>query len=102
MLSAGRGDVSENGMQDRATDRSQELIGYIRAKTNRLLEVMGTVPLNPEELDDATLLAVDPIGIVTDSFEQVLEHLQKTNSELAATRDELQAIFDSRGRYCGG
>jgi len=97
LLSAGRGDVSENGMQDRATDRSQELIGYIRAKTNRLLEVMGTVPLNPEELDDATLLAVDPIGIVTDSFEQVLEHLQKTNSELAATRDELQAIFDSAG-----
>ena len=76
---------------------NQELISYIRAKTNRLLEVMGTVPLNAEELDDASLLAVDPIGIVTDSFEQVLEHLHKTNHDLSATRDELQAIFDSAG-----
>jgi len=78
-------------------ERNQELITYIRAKTNRLLEVMGTVPLNPEELDDTTLLAVDPIGIVTDSFEQVLEHLHRTNAELTATHDELQAIFDSTG-----
>lgn len=78
-------------------ERNQELSGYIRAKTNRLLEVMGTVPLNHEELDDSTLLVVDPIGIVTDSFEQVLENLQRTNHDLSATRDELQAIFDSAG-----
>lgn len=89
--------MNKDEVQDTLQDRSQELISYIRTKTNRLLEVMGTIPLNPEELDDATLLALDPIGIVTDSFAQVLEHLQYTNSELASTKDELQAIFDSAG-----
>jgi diguanylate cyclase (GGDEF)-like protein len=68
----------------------QQLVAYIREKTNRLLEVMGTVPLNPDELDDSTLLSVDPIGIVTESFDQVFEHLH-------ATRNELQAVFDSAG-----
>lgn len=68
----------------------QQLVDYIREKTNRLLEVMGTVRLNPDELDDSTLLSVDPIGIVTESFEQVFEHLH-------ATRNELQAVFDSAG-----
>jgi len=77
--------------------KNQELVSYIRAKTDRLLQVMGTVPLNPDELDDETLLSVDPIGIVTESFEQILEHLHKTNSDLGATRDELQAVFDSVG-----
>jgi diguanylate cyclase (GGDEF)-like protein len=77
--------------------KNQELVQYIRAKTNRLLQVMGTVPLNPDELDDETLLTVDPIGIVTEAFEQVLEHLHTTNSDLSATRDELQAVFDSVG-----
>ncbi len=77
--------------------KNSALIGYIRAKTDHLLKVMGTVPLKQEELDDDTLLAVDPIGIVTEAFEQVLEHLHKTNHELTATRDELQAIFDSAG-----
>ena len=67
-----------------------ELLQYIRAKTDRMLQVMGTVPLDPRELDDETLLAVDPIGIVADAFEQVLENLQ-------STKDELQAIFDSAG-----
>jgi len=70
--------------------RNLELIKYIRAKTDRMLQVMGTVPLNPEELDDETLLTVDPIGIVADAFEQVLENLQ-------STKDELQAVFDSAG-----
>lgn len=82
---------------DTLQKRNLELIRYIRAKTDRLLEVMGTVPLNPEELDDDTLLAVDPIGIVTESFTQILEHLHETNEDLTATRDELQAIFDSAG-----
>lgn len=77
--------------------KNQELVQYIRTKTDRLLQVMGTVPLNPDELDDETLLAVDPIGIVTEAFEQVLEHLHTTNSDLSNTRDELQAVFDSVG-----
>lgn len=77
--------------------KNQELIGYIRVKTDRLLQVMGTVPLNPEELDDDTLLTLDPIGIVSDSFEQVLEYLHCLNHDLVVTRDELQAVFDSAG-----
>ncbi len=41
---------------------------YIRQKVNQLLTVMGTAELKPEELDDATLIELDPIGIVSDSF----------------------------------
>lgn len=77
--------------------KNSELISYIRAKTDHLLRVMGTVPLKQEELDDETLLSVDPIGIVADAFEQVLSHLHQTNHDLTATRDELQAVFDSAG-----
>jgi prefoldin subunit 5 len=48
--------------------RDQDLRLYIREKTDQLLKVMGTLPLQPEELDDETLINVDPIGIVTESF----------------------------------
>lgn len=68
---------------------------YIRAKVNQLLTVMGTLPLDPEELDDATLIALDPIGIVAESFRQVLSHLQETNEALLFARDEVQQILDS-------
>ena len=75
----------------------QQLRDYIRAKTNQLLSVMGTLTLKPEELDDETLLTVDPIGIVSDSFTQVLEHLQETNENLKLAKEEIQIIFDSAG-----
>ncbi len=77
--------------------RNSELISYIRTKTDRLLQVMGTVPLKSEELDDDTLITLDPIGIVTEAFEQVLDHLKDLNRDLTATRDELRAVFDSAG-----
>ena len=77
--------------------RVADLIRYIRSKTDRLLQVMGTVPLDPAELDDDTLLSIDPIGIVTDAFAQVLEHQNSTNRMLLETRNELQAVFDSAG-----
>ncbi|MBI5017093.1 MAG: PAS domain S-box protein [Deltaproteobacteria bacterium] len=70
---------------------------YIREKTNQLLGVMGTVPLRPEELDDHTLLDLDPIGIVSDAFTQVLSHLHDTNAWLRAAHDEIAAIFRSVG-----
>ena len=94
---ADNGAVEGSGTVEKLQAKNLELAQYIRAKTDRLLQVMGTVPLNPSELDDETLLSVDPIGIVTESFEQVLEHLHKTNSDLSNTRDELQAVFDSVG-----
>ncbi|SHI56016.1 PAS domain S-box-containing protein/diguanylate cyclase (GGDEF) domain-containing protein [Malonomonas rubra DSM 5091] len=78
-------------------EQDQELRLYIREKTDQLLNVIGTLPLKPEELDDETLISVDPIGIVSESFTQVLEHLQETNVSLALARDELQAIFNSAG-----
>lgn len=70
---------------------------YIRAKVNQLLQVMGSSPLKPEELDDETLVELDPIGIIAAAFEQVLAHLKETNRELTIVHDQLQAIFDATG-----
>ena len=71
--------------------------GYIRSSVNRLLTVMGTVPLAADELDDASLLDLDPVGIITTSFEQVLDHLHETNDSLRLANDDLKAVFDSVG-----
>ena len=46
----------------------KELITYIRAKTDQLLQVMGTVPLNTGELDDSTLLAVVLLRIPSNRY----------------------------------
>ncbi len=75
----------------------QDYVHYIREKTNQLLEVMGTTPLRPEELDDRALIEMDPIGIVADSFRQIIGTLNKTIDELTHTKNELQAIFDATG-----
>jgi PAS domain S-box-containing protein len=70
---------------------------YIRQKVNQLLTVMGTAELRPEELDDATLIELDPIGIVSDSFLQILRNVKETNEQLRTAHDEITAIFDSAG-----
>ncbi len=70
---------------------------YIRRKVNQLLTVMGTAQLRPEELDDAILIELDPIGIVSDSFLQILRNVKETNEQLRTAHDELTAIFDSAG-----
>ena len=70
---------------------------YIRRKVNQLLTVMGTAQLRPEELDDATLIELDPIGIVSDSFLQILRNVKETNEQLRIAHDEITAIFDSAG-----
>ena len=70
---------------------------YIRAKLDQLLTVMGTLPLRPEELDDKTLLELDPIGIVSDSFAQMIAHLNETNHRLDLATGEIRAIFDTLG-----
>ncbi|MEW5768986.1 MAG: EAL domain-containing protein [Pseudomonadota bacterium] len=74
-----------------------ETLRYIRAKIDQLLTVMGTLPLRPEELDDDTLIALDPIGIVAESFRQVLEHLNETNARLSLATAEIRAILDTLG-----
>ncbi len=63
--------------KQRLLQLEQDVIGYVRAKIDQLLKIMGTLPLRPEELDDTTLLALDPIGIIAESFSQVLEHLKE-------------------------
>ncbi len=70
---------------------------YIRQKVNQLLSVMGTAQLRPEELDDKTLIELDPIGIVSNSFVQILRHLKETNEQVKVAHAEIQAIFDSAG-----
>lgn len=78
-------------------NKERTAIEYIRRKVNQLLTVMGTLPLKPEELDDQTLLELDPIGIVAESFSQVLDHLNETNEKLQVAHDEIQAIFSAAG-----
>jgi diguanylate cyclase (GGDEF)-like protein/PAS domain S-box-containing protein len=75
--------------------RARAAIGYIRAKVDQLLKLMGTLPLRAEELDDDTLLEMDPIGIIAGSFAQILAHLEETNHDLNLARNEIRAIFDA-------
>jgi len=70
---------------------------YIRKKTNQLLNVIGTLPLKQEELEDDTLITLDPIGVVAESFIQILEHQRETNKKLELTMEEIKAIFDAVG-----
>ena len=78
-------------------NKEGEAIRYIRDKVDQLLTVIGTIPLRPDELDDETLIHLDPIGIISDTFRQILAHLHETNIDLETTRDDLRAIFDSVG-----
>lgn len=73
------------------------LIRYIRAKIDQLLLVMGSLPLRPEELDDTTLISLDPIGIIADSFGEVITHLNATNHRLEIAQNEIRTILDALG-----
>ncbi|RJR29895.1 MAG: PAS domain-containing protein [Desulfobacteraceae bacterium] len=88
-------DLELKDVKEKTEDK--RAVQYIREKINQLLQVMGTLPLKPEELDDNTLLELDPIGIIAGAFEQILEYLKETNLELRLAKDELQAIFDATG-----
>jgi two-component system NtrC family sensor kinase len=78
-------------------EHNDRLVLYVREKINQLLSMMGTRPLDPSELDDDTLLDIDPIGIIAESFGQILEHLEETNRKLIYTKDQLQAVFETAG-----
>ena len=75
----------------------EEALRYIRTKIDQLLTVMGTLPLRPAELDDETLIALDPLGIIAESFRQVIEHLNTTNERLALASAEIRSILDTLG-----
>ncbi len=78
-------------------EKERTTVTYVRRKIHQLLLVMGTLPLRPEELDDQTLLDLDPIGIIADSFAQVLDHLNQTNDKLKMANREIQAILSAAG-----
>lgn len=82
---------------DRLRQRETELLGYLRAKIDALLKLMGTLPLRSDELDDEHLITFDPIGVITETFAHILENLQHTNEKLSLARDEITAIFDAAG-----
>lgn len=96
-LGNGERDEAARLEQEKLAERERAAFAYIRRKVNQLLTVMGTLPLRPEELADQTLLELDPIGIVADSFAQVLEHLNETNEKLRLAQEELQAIVATAG-----
>ena len=75
----------------------QVAVDYIRQKINELLIIIGTVPLRTEELDEQHLIAIDPLGIISQSFIQILEHLRETNEKLSLAMDDIRAIFESVG-----
>ncbi|MFH1215625.1 MAG: PAS domain S-box protein [Pseudomonadota bacterium] len=72
-------------------------IDYLRKKIDQLLVVIGTIPLRPEELDNKSLISIDPIGIIAESFTQILDHLRQTNEKLELAMEEIHAIFESVG-----
>ncbi len=76
---------------------NREAFDYIRSKVNCLLEVVGTKNLRPEELDDHSLIEFDPIGIVAQTFQHILENLQETNQKLHFAHDEIQTVFETVG-----
>ena len=95
---AGGGEIRRLTVENRELrERERTAIQYIRRKINQLLMVMGTLPLKAEELDDTTLLELDPIGTIADAFAQVQEHLNATNEELKHAHDEIQAILSAAG-----
>ena len=74
----------------RLVEINGEAFNYIRDKVDTLLEIIGTKSLRPEELDDRSLIEFDPIGIVSETFQHILENLQETNQQLHFAHDEEQ------------
>jgi len=92
-------DMIKVGERDKAVEAAgaKPVYEYLRKSINSLLEVMGTLPLSPEEIDDEDLIELDPLGIISGSFGQVLDHLNDTNQRLNDAHEELRVFFDSAG-----
>ncbi|MFH7320514.1 PAS domain S-box protein [Desulfurivibrio sp. D14AmB] len=90
--------VSELVAENRALRRNHRAAtAYIRGKVDQLLTIIGTVPLRPEELDDATLISLDPIGIVAESFRRILTNSRATNEKLHLAMQDIQGILEAVG-----
>ncbi len=84
-------------LQSKSSQTEKLLYKYIRDKVNQLLEIMGTKPLREEELDEKSIIEFDPIGIIAESFKEILEHLREKNLQLQQAKDYLQGVFDTVG-----
>ncbi|MCF8057454.1 MAG: PAS domain-containing protein [Desulfocapsa sp.] len=86
--------IVQNRQQRKKYQRTE---AYLRDKINQMLQVIGTIPLRPEELDGETLLSLDPLGIIAGSFSQILDHQRETNEKLELAMEEINAIFETVG-----
>ncbi len=93
-----RAEIERLQEENRALRDWQQRSGeYLRGKVDQLLGVVGTSPLRREELDDDMLIDLDPIGIVSDTFVQILENLRQANEDLSLAKNEIDAIFHAAG-----
>ena len=76
-------------------DKNREVIEYVRNKVDQLLTVIGTIPLKPDELDDDTLINLDPIGIISNTFIQILEHLSANDRVTMTEAQSLTGTLNS-------
>ena len=68
---------------------------YIYEKINQLLKVIGTKPINRDEISPETLLELDPLGIIADTFETILENLKEKNEELRVSNNRLKILLNT-------
>ncbi len=85
------------------SDRCRLLGAYIRDKADQLLVMMGSKPLDASDVGDRTLIALDPIGTIAESFSQVIAHLHDINdqlrSEIAERQRTEEALREKEGRF---
>lgn len=64
--------------------RCGELGRYLRSKLDQLLVMMGSKPMDASDLDDVELVALDPIGTLTEALGQMRENCHAINDALRA------------------
>jgi len=64
--------------------RNAQLGRYLREKVDQLLVMMGSRPMDTAGIDDGDLVALDPIGTISDAFAQIRAHLYEVNEKLRA------------------
>lgn len=78
-------------------EREQRMLAYVRDRVNKMLTLTGTAPMPPEEFADGSLIERDPLGVVSESIAELVDHLQQTNDSLARAHEEIQTILATAG-----
>ncbi len=71
------------------------LFDYINDKINQLLKVIGTKPINKDDISPETLLELDPLGIIAETFETILENLTEKNKQLKIINNRLEILLNT-------